>query len=171
MNIHLWYGLNLTVKDVKKAARLSINTRPKDGWAVRKRAGIDVYRVRGIRMNSKIRTSLNSITTFRTYSVIEWHYTMFMRFVIFSLLFCLSHEISDKISSRSSKLLRGFNTREVQPQELSKQSENVPRFLLNLYRKRMLLHRSGLNQRESDIVRVFFRERKYTLENLISYRM
>lgn len=95
---------------------------------------------------------------------------MFTRFVIFSLLFCLSHEISDKISSQTSTLLRGFNSRDVQSQELSKQRESVPRFLLNLYRKRTLLHRTGVNQRESDIVRVFFRERKCTLGNLISYR-
>ncbi|KAL9989261.1 hypothetical protein ACROYT_G003794 [Oculina patagonica] len=83
---------------------------------------------------------------------------MFIRFVIFSLLICLSYEISDKVLSRSSELLRGFNTREFQSKEPSKQRDEVPRFLLNLYRKRTLLHRSGVNQRDSEIVRVFFRE-------------
>lgn len=73
--------------------------------------------------------------------------------------------MSDKVLRRSSELLRGFDSRQFQSaEEPSKAKDEVPRFLLNLYRKRTLLHRSGVNQRDSEIVRVFFRERKYPLE-------
>lgn len=65
----------------------------------------------------------------------------------------------DKELSQPSELLRGFGSKEAsQSKQLSKQKDDVPRFLLNLYRKRALLHRRGISQRDSEIVRVFFRE-------------
>lgn len=84
---------------------------------------------------------------------------MFTAFLLFCLLICHTHQTNDKALSQPSELLRGFSLKEVsQLKQSSKQRDDVPRFLLNLYRKRALLHRRGINQRDSEIVRVFFRE-------------
>ena len=84
---------------------------------------------------------------------------------IFILSVYLSHEISDKHLSFSGNLLRGFEARKAAKQQTwSREDAEVPRFLLDLYRQRThLVPRGRLNKRVSDIVRVFLRERKYTL--------
>lgn len=93
-------------------------------------------------------------------------YSMFIAFLIFNFsIYFLHGEISNKVYSDSNGLLRKFVAREArsakQPNKERGKAE-VPRFLLDLYRKRTHLPRGRLNQGESDIVRVFLRERKYT---------
>jgi len=93
-------------------------------------------------------------------------FPVFITFVIFNLSIRLSHgEISDKISSPTGELLRGFDTRKApstkQPTNEKGRAE-VPRFLLDLYRKRTHLRRGRWIEQESEIVRVFLQERKYT---------
>jgi len=89
-------------------------------------------------------------------------FPVFITFVIFNLSIRLSHgEISDKISSPTGELLRGFDTRKApstkQPTKEKGRAE-VPRFLLDLYRKRTHLRRGRLIEQESEIVRVFLQE-------------
>lgn len=80
---------------------------------------------------------------------------------MFNLSMCLS---DGKFFGQFNGLLRGFVAREArsakQP-EKERDLAEVPRFLLDLYRKRTHLPRGRLNEEHSDIVRVFLLERKY----------
>ena len=92
-------------------------------------------------------------------------YSAFIAVLIFNLsIYVLHGEISNKVYSQSNGLLRKFVAREArsvkQPNKEREKAE-VPRFLLGLYRRRTHLPRGRLSQGESDIVRVFLRERKY----------
>lgn len=89
---------------------------------------------------------------------------MFTPFLVINLSLYFSHgELSDKTFRPHGGLLRGFNSRRGKHTEKKSQIDKaaeVPRFLLHLYRKRTHLPRGRLSGRESDIVRVFLRERK-----------
>ena len=95
-------------------------------------------------------------------------HSTFTSFLAFNLLLYLSHgENSDIFFHQSGAILRGLDTRGSraveQPKTETDRSAEVPRFLLHLFRKRTHLPRGRLSERESDIVRVFLRERKYYL--------
>lgn len=94
-------------------------------------------------------------------------YPVFITFVLFNLSIYLSHEISDKVFSQTNGLLRGFDAREIQSAKQPKKERDeaeVPRFILDLYRRRTHLLRGRLDERDqSEIVRAFLREREYTL--------
>lgn len=86
-------------------------------------------------------------------------YSVFIAVLIFNLSMCLS---DGKFFGQFNGLLRGFVAREArsakQP-EKERDLAEVPRFLLDLYRKRTHLPRGRLNEENSDIVRVFLLER------------
>lgn len=98
-------------------------------------------------------------------------HSMFTLFLVINLPLYFSHGVfSDKIFRPHGGLLRGLDSRsakhaEQKSAEMDKAAE-VPRFLLHLYRKRTHLPRGRLSGRESDIIRVFLRERKYLCQEV-----
>ena len=91
--------------------------------------------------------------------------------VSFTLFIGLTHESFELNTTESyPEVLQPFNSNQ-NPAASIRNKESVPLFLLELYRRRVHLCRSRLNELKSETVRVFFTERKSLSIDMLPFKI